>query len=173
MRPMTHDDWRRTFGQNAVGAFIAYVVMDVLCAGLGMGTPAACILLGFGVGWFGALRAEFLLGKPAAALRRVVRYAALTSAVTMVIMAVIWGPLVRFLLNPRVDPGSMGLPLILYDPLASFVGWLVLMIIGGPLMQVLTTLTGAYLTFAVRLGADGRTGIGRYLGPWAGGRGEN
>jgi hypothetical protein len=169
MRQITAADRRRTFGQNAVGALVAYVVMDVLCAGLGMGVPFACILLGFGVGWFGALRAELFLGEPGPAMRRVLRYAWLTTGVTFAIMAAVWGPLVRFLLNPVVDPGSMGLPLILYDPLASFVGWLVLMILISPAMQFVTTLAGAYLTLNARLNSDGRSGMGRFLGTWGSG----
>jgi hypothetical protein len=170
MRQITAADWRRTFGQNAIGALVAYVVMDALCAALGMGVPVACILLGLGVGWFGALRAEFYLGTPALAMRRVLRYAWITSGVTFVIMLGVWGRLIRFLLNPRVDPGSMGLPLILYDPLASFIGWLVLMILIAPALQFLTTLGGAYLTFAARLRADGKTGVSRYFGTWGGAR---
>ena len=148
---MRKHDWSKTWGQNAVGAMIAYVVIDGLCAALGMGVPFACIMLGFLVGAFGALRAEYFMGEPAAAMRRALRYALVTSSVTFVIMLAVWGHLVRFFFNPRVDPGSMGFPLILYEPVPSFIGWLVLMIVVSPALQFVVTLFGSYLTFTWRL----------------------
>jgi hypothetical protein len=41
--------------------------------------------------------------------------------------------------------------MILYDPTASFVGWLVLMIAVSPFLQLLTTVFGSHLTLMVRL----------------------
>ncbi len=147
----------QTFGQHWAGAFIAYVVMDLLLAGLGMGTPVFCIVFGFGVGWFGARRAEYFVPTVRGAMMRALRYAFLTSAVTMVLMAAVWARLVPILLNPRVNPGSLGLPLNLYDTRWSLVGWLVLMAFTGPAVQVLMTVFGAYLTFLVRAGS--RSGL--------------
>jgi hypothetical protein len=150
-QPMRKHDWSKTWGQKAAGLIVIYVVMDVLCAALGMGVPFACILLGFPVGVFAALRAEYLVGEPAGAMRRALRYAFITSGVTFVLMAAQWGWLLKFLFNPRVDPGSMGLPLILYDPIPSFIGWIVLMVVVSPALQFVVTLMGAYLAFMVRL----------------------
>lgn len=158
---MKQRDWGRTWGQNAFGLTVAYVVMDGLCAALGMGVPFACILLGFPVGMFAAMRAECFTAFPGAAMRRALRYAFVTSGITFVIMAGVWGPAVRFLFHPKVDPGSMGLPLILYDPLASFIGWLVLMIVVSPALQFVVTLFGAYVAFTLRLG-PGRGGSRRW-----------
>jgi len=139
-------DPARMFGQNWVGAFIAYVVIDGLCAGLGMGVPFFCILLGFSVGWFGAVRAWHFVPGHVGAMRRSLRYALLTSLVTLVIMAAIWGRLVPLMFHPVIDPGNMGLPLLLYEPKASLVGWLVLMIFVSPFLQFLMTVFGSYAT---------------------------
>jgi len=142
---------RQTFGQHWLGALIAYVLLDGLMVAAGMGVPAFCILAGFGVGWFGARRAEFFLREVGAAMRRVVRYALVTSGVTLGLMSAVWWPFIPPLFDPVIDCGSMGVPLILYDPRLSLIGWLVGMLIITPLLQFLVTLAGAYLTFAVRL----------------------
>uniref|UniRef100_A0A7C4CBL6 Uncharacterized protein n=1 Tax=candidate division WOR-3 bacterium TaxID=2052148 RepID=A0A7C4CBL6_UNCW3 len=142
---------RQTFGQHWLGALIAYVLLDVLMVAAGLGVPSLCILLGLGVGWFGALRAEFFLQEIGAAMRRVLRYAAITAGVTFLLMVVAWWRYVPPLLDPVVDSGSMGVPLILYDPRLSLIGWLVGMFLVAPLAQFLATLAGAYLTFMFRL----------------------
>ena len=141
----------RTFGQHWAGAIISYVIMDLLLVGLGFGTPVFCITFGFGVGWFAALRAEYFIPDMRRAMMRALRYAFLTSAVTVVLMAVVWGRLVPIILNPRVNPGALGLPLNLYDSRWSLVGWLMLMVLTGPAVQVLMTAFGSYITFLVRL----------------------
>jgi hypothetical protein len=143
---MKHDP-RKSFGQHWAGAFISYIVMDLLLAGLGFGTPLFCIAFGFAVGWFGAMRAWFFVPDTRGAMTRALRYAFLTSAVTMVLMAVIWGRLVPIVLNQRVNPGALGLPLNLYDSRLSLVGWLLLMVFTGPAIQVLMTAFGSYVTF--------------------------
>jgi len=142
---------KKTFGQNAVGAVIAYVVFDILLAGLGMGTPAFCILLGLPFGWFAARRAEFYAPDLRHAMRRTLRYALVATGVTVIVMAAIWGRLVPYLFERRVDPGNMGLPLDLYNTRASLVGWLTLMLGVGPAFQFLVAMFGAYLTFFQRL----------------------
>ena len=37
-------------------AFLIYIIIDVLCVGLGMGVPFFSIILGFPVGWYLAKR---------------------------------------------------------------------------------------------------------------------
>jgi hypothetical protein len=44
--------------------------------------------------------------------------------------------------------------MILYEPRASFIGWLVLMILISPVLQMLTTLFGSYLTLLGWLGKE-------------------
>jgi hypothetical protein len=49
------------------------------------------------------------------------------------------------LFDPGADLANFGIPLILYEPRASFIGWLVLMIVISPVLQLLTTLLGSHL----------------------------
>jgi fructose-specific phosphotransferase system IIC component len=142
---------KQTFGQNALGALAAYAILDVLFAGLGMGTAAFCIVLGLPVGWFAARRAEFYVPELRGALTRSLRYALMTSGITVLIMLAIWGRLIPYLFERVTDPGNMGLPLDLYSTKASLYGWLVLMVGVGPAFQFLVTVFGSYLTFAKRL----------------------
>ncbi len=47
--------------------------------------------------------------------------------------------------DPAADLANFGIPPILYEPRASFIGWLVLMIAISPVLQLLTTLLGSHL----------------------------
>ena len=141
---------RKSFDQHWLGAFLAYVVMDGLLVATGMGVPVFCILFGFAVGWFTAMRARVHRTDLRAAMKLNLRYAAITAAVTFVLMAILWGRTLPGFLDPRIDRGAMGVPLILYEPRASYVGWLVLMIGVSPVLQFLATLFGSYLTFLWR-----------------------
>ncbi len=51
------------------------------------------------------------------------------------------------LFDPSADLANFGIPLILFDPTASFVGWLALMIVISPFLQFLMTLFGAHSTW--------------------------
>ncbi len=132
-------------------AFALFAFLDVVCMGMGMGVPIFCILLGLPVGYYIAgrigvqsLDSRQMLGKTLAG-------AALTSAFTWVGMAVLWGPCVIKLFDPNADLANFGIPLILYQPRASFVGWLVLMIFISPFLQLLMTLFASHLTLLWRL----------------------
>ena len=69
-------------------------------------------------------------------------------------MLIIWIPFGALLFEPGNDLSTAGVPLILYQPRASLIGWLALMIIVSPVMQLLTTLFGAYLTLLGWLGSQ-------------------
>jgi hypothetical protein len=128
-----------------VWVFIIFVALDIFCIGMGMGLPIFCILLGFPVGW---LIVEYITTNTNSlpqVHRRVLVYALLTSAVTLLMMVVIWGPTVAILFDSNKDIANFGIPMILYEPLASFVGWMVLMILISPFLQLLTTIFGSYL----------------------------
>ncbi len=81
--------------------------------------------------------------------------AALTSAFTFVGMALLWGRFIPMLFDPTADLANLGIPLILYEPLASLIGWLVLMIVISPFLQFLMTLLGSHLTLLLRLPRSG------------------
>jgi hypothetical protein len=76
-----------------------------------------------------------------------VQDAALTSALTLFGMTLLWGRCVVLLFDPAADLLNFGIPQILYEPQASFIGWLVLMIAIAPFLQFLMTLFGSHLTF--------------------------
>jgi len=136
----------RIFRLNTKIALAIFVVVDLVCVGMGMGVPILCILLGFFVGWYIAQRATIATANVKDVLWKVLAYALLTSTFTFVVMSVIWGRTIVMLFDPSADFQNFGHPFILYDPKISFVGWLVLMILISPFLQLLTTIFGSYLT---------------------------
>lgn len=146
----------RALTLNRWVACALYVLVDVLCVGMGMGVPIFCIALGFPVGWYIAARARRLTPDLQQALRGGFVQTLGTSGVTLAMMAVIWGPATTMLFYPEADLANFGIPMILYEPLPSFIGWLALMIFISPFLQLLTTLFAAHLTLAASV--RGRTG---------------
>ncbi|MBC8445586.1 MAG: hypothetical protein H8D74_00150 [Chloroflexi bacterium] len=142
------------FRLNARVAFVIFVIVDLVCIGIGMGVPLACILFGFLVGWYIAKRATITTTNVKDVLWRVLVQALITSAFTFVVMGVIWGSTIVMLFNPSADFQNFGHPFILYDPKLSFIGWLVLMIAISPFLQLLTTIFGSYLTLLLWLKGD-------------------
>jgi hypothetical protein len=110
-----------------------------------MGVPIFAILIGFGVGWFlpGVLRSSSLSSMPSR--KEILRAAFLLGTYTFALMLIIWGPTLPRLWGPRADLVNFGIPLILYEPTASFIGWEVLMIAISPFLQVLAIVFGADL----------------------------
>lgn len=141
-------------------AVLLYLCLDVLCAGAGMGVPFFCILLGFPVGWVIARRVAQVARPAREALRSVLKWSALTSGVTFLGMLPIWGAMGTLLFDPATDFTRVGIPLILYEPRPSFIGWLILMIFISPFLQFLMTLFGAQVALLVH-GFDGSDGFAR------------
>ncbi len=144
----------RAFALNTKSAFAIFVIVDLVCVGVGMGVPLACILFGFFVGWYIAKRATITTAKVEDILWKVLVQAVITSAFTFVVMTAIWGRTIVMLFDPRADFQNFGHPFILYDPKLSFIGWLVLMMAISPFLQLLTTIFGAYLTLLLWLKGD-------------------
>lgn len=138
-------------------ALVIFCFLDVICVGMGMGVPIFCILFGLPVGWYIARRITIHRLDTRSVLTKMLLGAALTSAVTFVGMAFLWGPWSAMLFDPAADLEKLGAPLILYEPVASFVGWLVLMIVVSPFLQLLMTLLGSHLTLLWRLSRSGET----------------
>jgi len=136
----------RVFKLNPKIAVAIFVGTDLLCVAMGMGVPLLCILLGFFVGWYIAKRATVTTTNVKSILTEVLVYALVTSTFTFVVMGVIWGRTIPMLFDPGADFQNFGHPFILYDPKLSFIGWLVLMILVSPFLQLLTTIFGSYLT---------------------------
>lgn len=136
---------------NSRIAFAIYIVADVVCVGMGMGVPIFCIGFGFFVGWYVAMRAIRATSNVRQVLRTVLVHGVATSVVTFMGMALLWGPTIQLLSDPGYDFANFGIPLILFDPRLSFVGWLALMIFVSPFLQLLTTVFSSYLTLSVLL----------------------
>ena len=122
-----------------------FIILDIVWIGMGMGVPFFCILFGFLVGWYIVWNITATTDNVRMVLRRVLLYAVITAGVTLLGMLIIWGPSISFLFDPGRDLVNTGVPMILYEPRASFIGWLVLMIVISPFLQLLTTLFGSYL----------------------------
>ena len=131
-------------------ALALYVITDVVCVGIGMGVPILSIFLGFPVGWYIASRTPVPAGGLERHLSTLIKYALITSAFTFAQMAVIWGRCIPAIFNPNMDSRAFGVPLLLYQPKASFIAWLVLMILISPFLQLLTTVFASYLTLMAR-----------------------
>ena len=131
---------------NTKIALLLFIVLDLLCVGMGMGVPIFCIFFGFLVGWYIARRAIVNTESQKEILKRVLVSAIITSLFTFMLMCFIWLPFGTKLFDPTTDFKNLGIPLILYDPKASFIGWLVLMIFISPFLQLLTTIFASYLT---------------------------
>jgi hypothetical protein len=125
--------------------FIIFTVLDIICIGMGMGVPFFCILFGFPVGWVAVRYITASTSQTSLVFRKTLVYAALTSCVTLVGMAILWIPFATQLFDPTVDLAETGIPMILYEPRASFIGWVVLMLLISPALQFLTTLFGSHL----------------------------
>ena len=127
-------------------AFILFAIFDIICIGMGMGVPIFCILLGFVVGWFVVRYITRSVIQISDVFWKVLRYALITAGFTFLAMLVLWGPFASYLFNPAKDLATAGIPMILYEPRPSLIGWIVLMIVISPFLQLLTTLFSAYLT---------------------------
>lgn len=116
-----------------------------------MGVPFFNILLGFPLGWFLAHRVVGEKLEINETLRRIFIYSLLASVFTFLIMAALWlTASLAYLSDPTKDIANFGEPLILFTPVASFYGWLVLMVLISPFLQLLTTIFAAYLTLLLQ-----------------------
>ncbi len=134
------------FSLKPAWLFAIYIILDGICIGMGMGVPIFCILFGFILGWFLVRYATFTTRDISQALRKVLQYAGLLAGFTFVAMFAIWAPLASYLFDTSKDLVNTGIPMILYQPLPSLIGWIVLMILISPFLQLLTTLFSAYLS---------------------------
>ena len=122
---------------------VIFFVLELLSVGMGMGVPFFTILFGFLVGWFipRSLPASSELSPKY--LGSLLRTALVTSSISVLILAVIWLPTLQWFFDPSRDISNFGIPMILYTPRASFVGWIILMVLISPFLQFLMTLFGS------------------------------
>lgn len=127
------------FKLNKKLAIVIYLILDTLFVGIGMGIPILCILFGFPVGWYLAKRLTLSKLSLKDILTKILKYALYTSLFTFILMLIIWGPISTMLLDPNANFANFGIPMILYGPKISFIGWIILMIVISPFLQLLTT----------------------------------
>jgi len=112
-------------------------VVDVLLVGAGMGVPVFAILGGFGLGWYSARRRLRAHEATRSVLLGSLIEACLIAGLTFLQMAAIWGSQVGKIAEPGFESATWGIPLILYTSVASFWGWMALMIVISPVLQLL------------------------------------
>jgi hypothetical protein len=125
--------------------FLVYTLLDIFCIGMGMGVPIFCILFGAVAGYFFTRILILRYSTPQQVLSMSLRYDLIAAAITLVGMLIIWSPMLPMLFDPSRDLANSGIPMILYEPRASFIGWMVLMILISPALQFLTALFGSNL----------------------------
>ena len=141
----------KLFLLKPIWLLLIFIFLDTLCIGMGMGIPVFCILFGFVVGWFIVRYIMSVDNRVSQAnLKKIFRYSLITSVYTFIAMLVLWGRCIVLLIDPTADFREFGIPMILFDPWMSFIGWLALMIVIAPFLQILTTIFGSYLTLLMQ-----------------------
>jgi hypothetical protein len=122
---------------------VVFLFLEILSIAMGMGVPIFTILFGFLVGLFipRILRTPSKLSTQD--LASILKAALIPSSVTLMIMALIWLPTLTWLFDSTRDLTNFGIPMILFSPRASFIGWIVLMVLISPFLQFLMTLFGS------------------------------
>jgi hypothetical protein len=126
--------------------FVIYVVLDVFCMGIGMGIPFVNIMFGFVVGWYLVRWISIGMSEAMDILKRLLIYSAIAAGVTFLGMLLIWGWCVKMLFDPAADIVNFGIPQILFEPRMSLIGWILLMIVISPFLQLLATVFAGTLT---------------------------
>jgi len=140
---------QRFFKLNLAVIIILFVVANLICTALGMGVPIFNILFGFFIGWYISKRAIILSGSIDNIFKKILIYCSICASFTFIIMVVIWARTIPMLFNPAADFENFGIPLILYDPKISFIGWIILMIVISPFLQFISSIFTAYITLTV------------------------
>lgn len=133
----------RTFLSKRSLQIVVFVLFDVFSIAMGMGVPFFTILYGFLVGLF----IPRILREPSNLsphyLRSIMRVALITCSLSLLVLAVLWLPALTWLFDAKRDLANFGMPMILFTPRASFIGWIVLMVFISPFLQFLMTLFGS------------------------------
>jgi hypothetical protein len=126
--------------------FLIFIILDIACIGMGMGVPIFNIVFGFLIGWYIARRLSLTSNEIKDILKQLLKGAFITASVTFVGMILIWGWSITLLRGSDTEIANFGIPMILYSPRASLIGWLILMILISPFLQLLATIFAGNLT---------------------------
>jgi hypothetical protein len=130
---------------NLKAFIILYIVIDIICVGAGMGVPIFCILSGFPLGWYITKRVSASAEQLYQKYYKIFMSSLFAAIFTFVVMLIVWGSAILIHIHSESDIQNFGHPNILYDPKTSFIGWLILMIIISPFLQLLTTIFAAFI----------------------------
>jgi len=111
--------------------------------------PFFTILLGFPVG---LLIPTIIVDSPELSpnlLKSILRVSFIAGSVSFTILAILWLPSLSWLFDPARDLSNYGIPMILYTPFASFIGWIVLMVVISPFLQFLMAVFGSITRLVV------------------------
>ena len=125
---------------------VLYILLDLICAGAGMGVPIFCIILGFPLGWYVTRRVISEAGQTYQKYYKILMYSILAALFTFLLMLIVWVTAILINIESSADIQNFGHPYILYEPVSSFIGWLILMIIVSPFLQLLTTIFAGFVT---------------------------
>jgi hypothetical protein len=131
---------------NAKVVIIMYILIDIICAGAGMGVPIFCILLGFPLGWYITKRVSASTEQLYQKYHKIFKFSLFAVIFTFIIMLIVWGSAILIHIHSPSDIQNFGHPYFLYDPKTSFIGWIILMIIISPFLQLIVTIFAAFIT---------------------------
>ena len=131
---------------NIKTVVILYILIDIICMGMGMGVPIFCILFGFPLGWYITQRVSVSTEQLYQKYHNILKISLLAAIFTFILMLAVWGWTIPKFFAPSFDYQNFGLPNFLYDPKISFIGWHILMIIISPFLQLSTIIFTAFLT---------------------------
>lgn len=123
------------------------LLLDFIGVWLGMGVPIFNILFGFVIGFY--LFNYFAKNKENN-LKTIFKFGFVGAFLSFILLAMIWWPYIIKLFDRSYDFLNNGIPLILYTPKASFIGWLILMLFISPFLQLMATIFAVYLKMIKR-----------------------
>lgn len=125
---------------------LIYIFLDTFLLIIMRFVPILAILLGFPVGWYISKRLTQSERNLADILSDILKYSFYTSLITFLWMLMVWGSVSTMLMNPNANFTNFGIPMILFDPEISFIGWIILMIFISPFLQLITTVFTAHVS---------------------------
>lgn len=108
---------------NAKIVIISYILIDIICAGAGMGVPFFCILLGFPLGWYIARRVYASAEQPHREYYKIFKFSFFAAVVTFTLMLIIWGSAVLIHIIPKTNHETQ--QVFSYKPMIGYGGHLV------------------------------------------------
>ncbi|NPV86642.1 MAG: hypothetical protein HPY45_11620 [Anaerolineae bacterium] len=139
--------WHRRLSWSRVRFYLALALLDIISVGMGMGVPVFSIAFGLPAGWVigqRVIRQNQSLSNHAG---KALLAASMLALFTFIQMLIIWLPPTLKFFDPTFDVEGFGIPLWLYQPRVSYIGWMVLMILVSPALQASMFSLGVLASF--------------------------